>query len=90
MRGPYLHNGSVPTLRELLDPPELRRKTFYRGYDVLDPVRVGFISDVAEEKGRKFTLYDTSERTKSNRGHTYGTNLPPADKDAIVEYMKTF
>jgi len=85
----------VPTLRELLAPPEsegkpLRRKTFYRGYDVLDPVRVGFISDVPEEKGRKFTLYDTGKPTKSNRGHTFGTNLPSADKDAIVEYMKTF
>jgi hypothetical protein len=90
LRGPYLHNGSVPTLRELLDPPGLRRKTFYRGYDVLDPVRVGFISDVPEENGRKFTLYDTSKPTKSNRGHTFGGGLPPADKDAIVEYMKTF
>jgi mono/diheme cytochrome c family protein len=90
LRGPYLHNGSVPTLRELLDPPELRRKTFYRGYDVFDPVRVGFISDVPEEKGRTFTLYDTSEPTKSNRGHTFGANLPSADKDAIVEYMKAF
>src|SRR5262247_1733516 len=61
LRGPYLHNGSVPTLRELLDPPEsaakgqgFRRTTFYRGYDVLDAKRVGFISDVAEENGRKF------------------------------------
>jgi hypothetical protein len=89
LRGPYLHNGSVPTLRELLDPPT-RRPTFYRGYDVLDPVRVGFISDVPEENGRKFTLYDTGEPTKSNRGHTFGANLPSADKDAIVEYMKTF
>jgi hypothetical protein len=90
LRGPYLHNGSVPTLRELLDPPELRRPTFYRGYDVLDPVRVGFISDVPEENGRKFALYDTSKPTKSNRGHTFGGKLPSADKDAIVEYMKTF
>ena len=90
LRGPYLHNGSVPTLRELLDRPELRRKTFYRGYDVLDPVRVGFISDVPEENGRKFTLYDTTKPTKSNRGHTYGLGLPARDKDAIVEYLKTF
>jgi len=90
LRGPYLHNGSVPTLRELLDPPESRRKTFYRGYDVLDSERVGFISDVAEENGRKFTPYDTREPTKSNRGHTYGVGLSSKDKDAIVEYLKTF
>lgn len=97
LRGPYLHNGSVPTLRELLDPPEseakgkpFRRTTFYRGYDVLDPERVGFKSDVAEENGRKFFLYDTREPTKSNRGHMYGVELSPKEKDAIVEYLKTF
>ena len=98
LRGPYLHNGSVPTLRELLDPPEseakkgtgFRRTKFYRGYDVLDGNRVGFISDVAEENGRKFTCYDTTEPTKSNRGHMYGIERSPDDKDAIVEYLKKF
>ena len=28
---PYLHNGSVPTLRALLDPPDLRPKSFSLG-----------------------------------------------------------
>ena len=36
LRGPFLHNGSVPTLRDLLEPPERRPKVFYRGYDVFD------------------------------------------------------
>ena len=36
LRGPYLHNGSVPTLRDLLEPPERRPAVFYRGYDVFD------------------------------------------------------
>jgi hypothetical protein len=80
----------VPTLRELLDPPERRRTTFYRGYDVLDPVRVGFISDLRMENGRIYSLYDTREPTRSNRGHLYGVELPDSDKDAIVEYLKTF
>lgn len=44
LRGPYLHNGSVPTLRALLEPPALRPRSFYRGYDVLDRVNVGFVS----------------------------------------------
>ena len=44
LRGPYLHNGSVPTLRALLDPPEQRPVAFYRGYDVLDRVNGGFVS----------------------------------------------
>jgi len=88
LRAPYLHNGSTPTLRDLLEPPELRPKTFYRGYDVYDRQKAGFVSSVAEEKGKRYFLYDTSLRGNGNGGHLYGTHLPPADKDAIVEYMK--
>ena len=42
LRAPYLHNGSVPTLRALLllDP---RPATFYRAYDVYDFQNVGFV-----------------------------------------------
>jgi hypothetical protein len=89
-RGPYLHNGSVPTLRDLLDAPEARPKSFYRGYDVYDQQRVGFIHDVAEEGGKPFFRYDTAEPGNDNGGHVYAVDLPDADKDAIVEYMKTF
>ena len=45
LRGPYLHNGSVPTLRDLLAPAAERPRAFCRGYDVLDRENVGFISD---------------------------------------------
>jgi hypothetical protein len=93
LRAPYLHNGSVPTLRELLDPTENRRRLFYRGYDVFDRKRVGFIADVPEEKGRKFFRYDTQLPGNGNFGHEgkeYGTELAPEAKDAIVEYMKSF
>jgi mono/diheme cytochrome c family protein len=45
LRAPYLHNGSVPTLRDLLDTPADRPSLFWRGYDVYDPVRVGFVTD---------------------------------------------
>ena len=44
LRAPYLHNGSVPTVRALLEPPHCRPTTFYRGYDVLDRRHVGFVS----------------------------------------------
>lgn len=44
LRSPYLHNGSVPTLWDLLQPPDQRPTIFYRGYDVYDPVNVGFES----------------------------------------------
>ena len=88
LRAPYLHNGSVPTLRDLLEPPEARPRRFYRGYDVYDRRKAGFVSDVAEEKGHKYFLLDTTAPGNSNSGHLYGTNLAPAEKDALVEYMK--
>ena len=89
-RAPYLHNGSVPTLRDLLEPPEARPKVFYRGYDVLDADKVGFRYDVAEEGGHRYFLFDTRQPGNGNGGHIYGTDLSADDKQAIVEYMKRF
>ncbi|MBG1242451.1 c-type cytochrome [Nostoc sp. NZL] len=88
LRGPYLHNGSVPTLRDLLETPENRPKEFYRGYDVIDREKVGFVSDVGGENGKKYFKFDTTKAGNSNSGHLYGTDLPTEDKDALVEYMK--
>jgi mono/diheme cytochrome c family protein len=88
MRAPYLHNGSVPTLRALLDPVEQRPSEFYRGYDVYDPQNVGFVSDTAAAKHAGW-LHRVSERGNGNQGHTYGTDLPPEEKNALVEYLKT-
>lgn len=120
LRAPYLHNGSVPTIRDLLEPVEKRPRVFYRGYDVVDRDRLGFIADVAEESGRRFFRYETQcvdepalcarainpenrhddhrcvpspWAGNSNRGHegpAYGTHLSDAEKDAIVEFLKTF
>lgn len=88
LRGPYLHNGSVPTLRDLLEPVEKRPRVFYRGYDVLDSVRVGFVSSEPDAK-RTGTRHDVSVRGNTNQGHLFGVDLPAADKDALVEYLKT-
>ena len=44
LRAPYLHNGSVPTLADLLEPPDKRPKLFWRGYDVYDQEKIGFIT----------------------------------------------
>lgn len=88
LRAPYLHNGSVPTLWDLLQPAAARPKVFYRGYDVYDQDKVGFRTDVTEENGRNYFRYDTSLPGNSNSGHEYGTTLSDAEKKAIVEYMK--
>lgn len=88
LRAPYLHNGSVPTLRDLLAPVEARPKYFYRGYDVYDPTNVGFVTGGFDTK-RLGWKHDTSERGNGNQGHLYGTTLSSADKNALLEYLKT-
>ncbi|BAW80366.1 cytochrome C [Candidatus Nitrosoglobus terrae] len=88
LRGPYLHNGSVPTLWDILKKPQDRPKVFYRGIDLLDPVNVGFISQGNEAERIGFR-YDTSLLGNSNRGHLFGTNLPEEQKRALLEYLKT-
>ncbi len=93
LRAPYLHNGSVPNLRALLEPAGKRPSVFYRGNDVYDPKNVGFVSDVAEAQGRKFFRYDTSVPGNGNAGHegpAFGTELPESEKAALLEYLKTF
>jgi hypothetical protein len=89
-RAPYLHNGSVPTLRALLDAPDARPAVFFRGYDVFDREGVGFVSTVPAADGRVFFRYDTTVPGNSNAGHVYGTTLSDEDKWAVVEYLKTF
>jgi hypothetical protein len=91
-RSPYLHNGSVPTLRDLLEPVGGRPAKWYRGSDILDPIKVGYRYDGYGAAPEDLFLYDTSIPGNSNCGHegkAYGTELSPADKDALVEYMKT-
>ena len=87
LRAPYLHNGSVPTLRALMFPAE-RPAVFFRGYNVYDWENVGFVSagPDAEKNG---VTFDTSLRGNGNGGHVYGQDLPAEDRVAIVEYLKT-
>ncbi len=87
IRAPYLHNGSVPTLRDLLNAPASRPKAFYSGYDVYDPVSMGFIS--AGPEAQKGYYFDTTQPGNSNQGHLWGTDLAPEQKNALIEYLKT-
>ena len=88
LRAPYLHNGSVPTLADLLEDPSARPVVFYRGYDLLDPVKVGFVTTGADAMQAGFR-FDTRVPGNSNRGHLWGTTLSPDEKKALVEYLKT-
>lgn len=93
LRAPYLHNGSVPSLWALLQPVDGRPKVFYRGNDLYDPRHLGFVSDQAEEGPRRYFRFDTAAIGNNNQGHSgsaYGTELPEADKWALLEHLKTF
>jgi hypothetical protein len=82
---PYLHNGSVPTLAELLKPPAQRVPKFWVGGREVDTVGVG--NEYGEGPNR--SLLDTTLPGNSNAGHAYGTALPEADKADLLEYLKS-
>ena len=92
---PYLHNGSVPNLYELLLPVDQRSKTFTLGSLAYDPVRVGYAMDqpTTAEGYTPFT-FDVSLKGNRNTGHEYltrkdGTPFTDEERWQIVEYMKT-
>lgn len=87
LRAPYLHNGSVPTLRALLFPEE-RPAVFRRAYDVYDFTNVGFVSSGPEAE-REGVPFDTRLRGNGNGGHLYGAQLPPDVRVSLLEYLKT-
>jgi mono/diheme cytochrome c family protein len=82
---PYLHNGSVANLQELLKPPAERAVRFTVGGRDYDPAVVGFPADTAAPG----YVLDTTLPGNANTGHDYGTTLPEADKAALLEYLKT-
>jgi len=85
---PFLHNGSVPTLYDLLLPPERRPKTFALGGRQYDPVKLGFA--VETSCSQQDCLVDTTRTGDGNGGHLWGTDLSEADRMALLEYLKTY
>jgi hypothetical protein len=89
---PYLHNGSVPTLYDLLLPPADRPKEFYLGSRRYDAEKVGYVTTKVAEDDFLFQTRDSAGRMidgNSNAGHDYGNaELSHEDRMALVEYMK--
>jgi hypothetical protein len=91
---PFMHNGSVPNLYEMLVPARERTKQFYIGHE-FDPVKVGL--DPSGKSGG--FLLDTSIRGNSNAGHSFesgprgngviGPLLTETQRWALVEYLKS-
>jgi hypothetical protein len=92
--GPFLHNGSVPNLYEMLIPASQRSKKFYVGRE-FDPVKVGI--DTSGKSG--MFLFDTSMIGNSNAGHSFengprgsgviGPLLTEQQRWALIEYLKS-
>jgi hypothetical protein len=85
---PYLHNGSVPNLWELLTPPERRKPSFMVGSKVFDPVNVGYATDSSPFKDGKLVVGSEAEPGNSNSGHEFGTKLTDDEKWQLIEYLK--
>lgn len=91
--GPYLHNGSVPNLHQLLLPPAERVASFRVGTREFDPKRVGYSTDEAAPGNTQvFSTVDARGLPipgNSNAGHDYGNGrLDDAARFALIEYMK--
>lgn len=82
---PYLHNGSVPTIYDLLLPAVQRPAIFYLGNIELDVVKVGYLTTETPNA----TLFNTHLRGNSNAGHEYGTQLSDGQRWDLVEYIKS-
>jgi cytochrome c peroxidase len=90
---PYLHNGSVPNLAELLKPENQRPSKFFVGTRYFDPKNVGFTT--LQTPGA--FEFDTSKPGNRNTGHgpyrARGGGEPKvftdAERWALVEYLKT-
>ena len=91
---PFLHNGSVPNLFQLLSPVVERDTRFWVGNFEYDPQRAGFLT--GEFKGG--FLFDTRVTGNGNRGHEFrdgcrnegviGRYLEPQERYALIEYLK--
>jgi hypothetical protein len=86
---PYLHNGSVATLADLLKPAAERVRSFRMG-SAYDIENLGIAADQAQS-GFVMTTTDCSDVNSGNSrcGHEFGTQLSGAEKKALLEYLKT-
>jgi len=94
---PYLHNGSVPSMEALLSsdlrPMFWRHRTAPRAYDpnamgwAFESLAAGQSAEPDADLRR--LIYDTTQRGYGNQGHTFSDALSPADKRALLEYLKT-
>ena len=86
---PYLHNGSVPTLENVLNS-KTRPKYWKRNFnkEEYDYENLGWRYKTLSRPGNKKT-YNTDIPGYGNYGHTFGDHLTDAERKAVIEYLKT-
>jgi hypothetical protein len=88
---PYLHNGSVASVRQLLTPPAQRLASFFVGEVEYDPHDLGFVNREVRYPGYEAaSLRDTRLSGNGNGGHDFCTGLREQDKDDLIEFLKTY
>ncbi len=97
---PYLHNGSVPTVYDVLRSgtrPRLFTRSYRTDLDAYDARKLGWKVQVLEQAPDENStdplafrrVYDTSRPGRGNGGHTFGDHLSDAERGAVIEYLKT-
>ncbi len=94
---PYLHNGSVPTLEDLLDYDARTARieagahlwTFEPG--AYDHERLGLQATYLTPADRSADprLHDSERRGMSAQGHDFARDLDAEERRAVLEYLKT-
>jgi hypothetical protein len=94
---PFLHNGSVPTIRLLLDS---RKRPRYWGFAEAKPAfdeqdlgwryaETPYGKSGAMSWDERNRIYDTTLPGYSNAGHAFGDDLSESERTAVLEYLKT-
>jgi hypothetical protein len=94
---PYLHNGSVPTVELVLDsharPDGWKRVDYDSTHFDEEALGWPFVevpggqADLPSSEAKH--VYDTRFFSQDNGGHTFGDHLTPAERRAVLEYLKT-
>lgn len=96
---PYLHNGSVPTLYQVLNSaerPRMFRRPPSTDFEHYDTTRVGWkaepLGEAPSASPSKFEagfLFDSDRFGLGNGGHTFGDKLSEEERMDLIEYLKT-
>jgi mono/diheme cytochrome c family protein len=96
---PYFHNGSVPTLADVLNSktrPQIFTRSYHTEVSDYDPERVGWIITKLEKAPganvpavERRRVYDTTQTGRGNGGHDFGDRFTDEERMAVVEYLKT-